>query len=95
MSDFKPGDVIKGDSGAEYVLGDAIGLAPESGSACDSDQPASYVDGHCRCMVCARCGHHTGNSHQGHYWSYCAVTGTKRDFHFCCPGDCELEAGAS
>jgi hypothetical protein len=30
---------------------------------------ASVVDGHCRCVVCPRCGHHTGNAHQGHYWA--------------------------
>ncbi len=60
--------------------------------ACDSPEPASYADGHCRCMICGRCGHHTGNSHQGHYWAFCVVTGTMRDFHFCCPGNCELKA---
>jgi hypothetical protein len=27
----------------------------------------------CRCVVCPRCGHHTGNAHQGHYWSFCKV----------------------
>lgn len=30
-------------------------------------------DGQCRCIVCARCGHHTGNSHQGHWWAFCKV----------------------
>lgn len=43
----------------------------------------------CRCMICARCGHHTGNNTQGHYWSYCAVTKTMREGHFCCAGNCE------
>lgn len=55
---------------------------------CDADQfgdgPASVLDGRCRCMVCARCGHHTGNSNQGHYWSWCKVTKTIRKHHFCC-----------
>ena len=60
--------------------------------ACDSPTAASYVDGHCRCMVCSHCGHHTGNAHQGHYWAYCAAAGTMREYHFCCPGNCELEA---
>lgn len=46
----------------------------------------------CHCMICARCNQHTGNTSQGHYWSYCKVTRTNRDFHFCCPGACELEA---
>lgn len=52
-------------------------------------------------MLCARCGQHTGNNHQGHYWGLCKVlvaqgaTGNDaiRELHFCCPGDCELEAG--
>jgi ribosomal protein L32 len=50
------------------------------------------VDGHCQCTVCPRCGHHTGNAHQGHYWSLCQVTGTERRPHFCCPDNCEIEA---
>jgi len=45
----------------------------------------------CRCLICARCGHHTGNSNQGHYWSYCRVSKQEEWFHFCCPDDdCEL-----
>lgn len=57
----------------------------------DCDAPnAGYADGHCRCIVCARCGRHTGNGNQGHYWAHCKVTRTVREFHFCCPGDCEL-----
>lgn len=63
---------------------------------CDAENPSRYIgpDGKtvCRCIVCGRCGHHTGNSHQGHYWSFCAVTRTQREFHFCCPGNCQLEA---
>lgn len=67
---------------------------------CDAEIPSLYFsmgkDGApyivCRCMVCGRCGRHTGNSHQGHYWSACTVTGSIREPHFCCPGDCELEA---
>lgn len=54
----------------------------------------SVLDGRCRCLVCARCGHHTGNATQGHYWSACSVTGTIREPHFCCPDKehgCELE----
>ena len=46
---------------------------------------------YCRCVVCARCGQHTGNSSQGHYWKYCKLTKTMRAFHFCCPDNCELE----
>ena len=45
----------------------------------------------CRCVICAHCNKHTGNSHQGHYWSYCMVTKSVRDFHFCCPTGCSLE----
>ena len=56
--------------------------------------PTSTADGHCRCLVCSRCGHHTGEANQGHYWSFCKVTKTMREFHFCCPDEehgCELE----
>lgn len=51
-------------------------------------------------MVCARCKQHTGNNTQGHYWAICTAVlargvplkRARRDHHFCCPGDCELEA---
>ena len=81
------------------VLGDVIGLAPVPGSACDAEAPSVYQmpDGTtvCRCVVCPRCGHHTGNSHQGHNWGMCKVTRTVRVAHFCCGNEfgCELEAG--
>lgn len=58
----------------------------------------AHPEGHTRLewhtlgYLCARCGEHTGNNHQGHYWRWCKVTGTLRDFHMCCPGNCELEA---
>lgn len=39
---------------------------------------------------CGRCGGCTG--YQGHHWSHCKVTGTVREFHMCCPDDCELSA---
>lgn len=42
--------------------------------------------------VCGRCGEPTGNTVQGHYWSWCRVTQTYRQYHLCCPGNCELEA---
>ncbi len=45
----------------------------------------------CRCLICARCGQHTGNSTQGHFWRLCRASGDRREAHFCCPGDCELE----
>jgi hypothetical protein len=64
------------------------------GKPCNATSPSIYHDGEqyvCRCLVCGRCGKHTGNSSQGHYWKWCMVTGTMRTFHFCCPGDCELE----
>lgn len=68
----------------------------DDGSPCDAPDGGSYYpDGGCRCIVCGRCGHHTGNSTQGHYWAFCKVTKTRRDFHQCCPGDCELEAAPS
>lgn len=44
---------------------------------CDADNPSVYYDNEagyiCRCVVCARCGHHTGNSNQGHFWQGCRV----------------------
>lgn len=76
---------------------------------CDYDGPASiyyskdlgrYI---CRCLVCARCSKHTGNSNYGHYTRACknlpAFTSTKEwikamediPHHFCCPDDCALE----
>jgi len=47
--------------------------------------------GDCNCLVCARCGRHTGNTVQGHYWAYCTAGQCMRRFHFCCPGNCALE----
>jgi hypothetical protein len=63
---------------------------------CDAPRGASYLnvltgESFCRCIVCSRCGHHTGNSNQGHYWGVCKVAKTKRELHFCCPDNCELE----
>lgn len=50
-------------------------------------------------MVCGRCKKHTGNYNQGHHWAMCSALVKKgvpykealREFHFCCPDDCELE----
>lgn len=65
---------------------------------CDFPDPPVYQMGEdsysCRCTICGRCGHHTGNSNQGHYWRLCKVTKTMREFHQCCPDDCELEAAS-
>lgn len=58
----------------------------------------SVLDGHCRCMTCGRCGHHSTNTHQGHHGGWCSVTKGMREPHFCCPDPaygCELEAGGS
>lgn len=64
---------------------------------CDYEgtDPISW-DGHgnCRCLICGRCGHHTGNNTQGHLWGFCQVTKTVREGHYCCPGDCELETSS-
>lgn len=67
---------------------------------CDAPHPSIYVDAdgnyHCRCVICARCGKHTGNAHQGHYWSKCKRTGRSEGFHFCCPDlPCEYPAALS
>ncbi len=61
------------------------------------DKPLSVQYGErrstCGCGPRAsHCGHCGGcSSYQGHYFSYCKVTKTDREFHFCCPDNCELE----
>lgn len=83
-----------------FELGDVIGLAPIPGETCDAVNATvmTMPDGTtvCRCVVCPRCGHHTGNSHQGHNWGFCTVTRTVRAAHFCCGNEfgCELEPGS-
>jgi hypothetical protein len=69
---------------------------------CDSELfgggPPSVLDGHCRCLACGRCGHHSASAHQGHHSGSCMVTGTMREPHFCCPDPawgCELEAASA
>ena len=82
-----------------WELGERIGAA-SSGDFCDAPGGGAYymMPGGgfgCRCMICSRCGHHTGNSNQGHYWRLCKVTRTAREFHYCCDDSaygCELEA---
>lgn len=75
---------------------------PSRAPGCDAlgDNPPVYVgpevDGKttfiCRCVICGRCGRHTGNTTYGHFWKLCMVTGTLRTHHHCCPdGNCELE----
>lgn len=49
----------------------------------------------CRCIVCARCSHHTGNTTQGHYWGSCRRRPGEQPHHFCCPDDCELDVPRS
>lgn len=59
-----------------------------------------HMEAHSLGMLCGRCGQHTGNNHQGHYWGLCKVLLSNgvpwqqavRELHFCCPGDCALEA---
>lgn len=83
--------------GGRYELGEPIGVEAPAGP-CDASTASWYVaglvDGErwyvCRCLVCSRCGRHTGNATQGHYWAWCKVTWEKREFHFCCPDRCEL-----
>jgi hypothetical protein len=67
-------------------------LRGRDGSICTAAAP-SRIGNTCRCMICGRCGQHTGNANQGHFWAVCKVTETTRDFHHCCPDDCELESG--
>lgn len=94
MSDLRPGDRV-----GQWKIGGVIGLSPDLNLECDAPDGGSYmmIDGkvRCRCVVCPRCRHHTGNSHQGHYWGFCKVTGTIRQAHLCCPDPkfgCELES---
>lgn len=79
------------------AAGERDGNIPDRALGCDAPPPAPLYmqsDGSytCRCTVCGRCDHHTGNSNQGHYWRLCKVTGQSEEFHYCCPGDCELQA---
>lgn len=60
------------------------------GTFTETNHPGCDAIGACRHLTCGRCEQHTDNGNQGHYWAYCSVTKTVRDFHFCCPGDCEL-----
>jgi hypothetical protein len=72
-----------------------FGVAPPD---CDAElfgNAPTVLDGRCRCLVCGRCGHHTGNASQGHYWAWCKVTHSIRKHHFCCQDPvygCSLEA---
>lgn len=61
-----------------------------SPSGAPATEPAPNRD-----YVCGRCKTNTGNRTQGHYWAYCKVTRKMRSFHFCCPGDCALDAVAA
>lgn len=58
---------------------------------CDSPSAPTVVDGKCRCIVCAHCKHHTGNSYTGHYTTWCHVINRLDTGHFCCPDKCELD----
>lgn len=60
---------------------------------CEADSPQVVVTSagvSCTCFVCGECDQHTGTTSHGHYSSYCKVTRSMRDPHFCCPGKCEL-----
>lgn len=99
MADIEPGTILTGASGHQYIVGEPIGLAPDPDTPCDAAEWGGHPTwdgrtGRCTCTVCPRCGHHTGNGHQGHYWGYCQATKTVREFHMCCIDPafgCELE----
>lgn len=83
--------------GGRYKVTGVIGTQGATPSSeCDAESPSVYAAPGgttiCRCIVCSRCGRHTGNSNQGHFWAFCKATKTVRKFHMCCPDDCELEA---
>lgn len=87
--------ILQGALGGRWKIGQQLGTFGGN-TPCDAPGGGgSYLspDGSvsCRCVVCSRCGKHTGNSNQGHYWAFCKVTKSLREFHSCCPGDCELE----
>jgi hypothetical protein len=88
---------VSADGLKRFELGDVIGLEPIPGETCDAVNATRVTmpDGstRCRCVVCPRCGHHAGNSHQGHHWGFCQVTRSLRTPHFCCGNEfgCELE----
>ena len=91
-------DALREEMAAKGIkLGEVIGLRPFPARRATPRPRAScqMPDGTtvCRCVVCPRCGHHTGNSHQGHNWGMCKVTRTIRVPHFCCGNEfgCELE----
>lgn len=59
------------------------------------DKPLSVQGGPCPTGECHRYSSHCGrcggcSGYQGHHFAYCKVTRTDREFHFCCPDDCEL-----
>lgn len=75
---------------------------PEANSRdCDARQwgeAPGFVDGHCRCGVCPRCGHHSTSSWYTHRTTTCRVTREPADPHFCCKDPafgCELQEGSS
>lgn len=39
---------------------------------------------------CARCGQSIEGLSTGHYFGACLLTGQEGEFHYCCPGSCEL-----
>ncbi len=73
----------------------AAGCAPPGCDAHLFGEFPSVEGGKCRCLTCARCGHHSTSGHQGHYWAGCRATGRQRKPHFCCRDPlfgCELQA---
>jgi hypothetical protein len=74
------------------------GMEPEE-EQCSCGEQHSAQEWHNLGMVCGRCGQHTGNNNQGHYWKVCNVKATEAkakgikgldavmadDHHFCCP----------
>jgi hypothetical protein len=57
-------------------------LEDDDTGPCDAEEwgaTPSYADGHCRCLVCSRCGHHTGNSTFGHWGTHCRVLAYRTD----------------
>lgn len=86
--DGEPHDnVVRTKSGRALTQAELDELAAEA--AAETATPKIHTS---EGMTCARCERTTSNNQQGHYWAWCSVTRTVREFHFCCPGDCALEA---
>ena len=64
---------------------DDIPTGPIRTATLPMEPPPLYAPPHC-----PRCGRETEFLSAGHYQNGCLVTMTETEYHFCCPGQCEL-----